>query len=366
MYIKLKIEYLKDWNYFVKRPFIIAGPCGAESEDQIIETSLALAKSNINALRAGIWKPRTRPGPFEGVGEIGLKWIKTAGKITGLPVITEVANPKHVEKVLKAEIDMIWIGARTTVNPFMVEEIAQALKGYNIPVFVKNPVNPDLELWIGAIERLNKVGISKIAAIHRGFSSYEKSIYRNNPNWEIPIELKRRIPELPIICDPSHICGNREMLLSVSQTAMDLNFDGLMIESHINPASALTDEKQQITPSQLEKILSSIIYRNPSIDDLITFSAIEKLREKIDVIDRKILNTIAERMKIARLIGEYKKKENITILQSKRWDEIVTNRVKAGITKDLNKDFILKLFEIIHQEAIYHQDIIMNNDKTEI
>ncbi|MEI6816528.1 MAG: chorismate mutase [Bacteroidota bacterium] len=353
-------------GYKVERPFIISGPCGAETEEQVIETALELAKQPIHLMRAGIWKPRTRPNAFQGAGEVALEWVKQASKLTGIPVTVEVSNHKHVEAALKAGIDVLWIGARTTVNPFTVQEIADSLHGVDIPIMIKNPVNPDLELWIGAIERIAKAGIKNIAVIHRGFSSYEKTIYRNRPNWEIPIEFMRRMPEIPIICDPSHICGKRELLLAVSQVAMDLNYDGLMIESHINPDKALSDAKQQITPVQLGELLGKLICRSTSIDDILTLRMIEGLREKMDKIDFDILDLISKRMDIAKAIGQYKKENNITILQAERWDEVVQNRMLTGLEKELDKDFVKKLFEIIHQESINQQTIIMNADTNEI
>lgn len=358
----MKIDKINHWGFSVGTPLIISGPCSAETEEQVFSTVRALAKQHVHILRAGIWKPRTRPNAFEGVGFVGLQWLKNAGKEVGLPVAVEVANSKHVFEALKLGVDVLWIGARTTVNPFSVQEIADALSGINIPVLVKNPVNPDIELWLGAIERISKAGITKIAAIHRGFSGYEKSKYRNKPHWEIPIELKRRIPELPIICDPSHIAGNTEMLLSLSQIAMDLNYDGLMLESHINPKEALSDAKQQLTPEELGKLLSNLIYRKSSIEDRKILSEIEDLRDNIDQLDNKIIAILAERMGIAEQIGICKKKNNITILQSRRWEEIVKNRIKQGVDKKLTKDFMLKLFEIIHQESIQHQTIVMNDE----
>lgn len=345
-------------------PLIISGPCSAESRDQLMETALQLKKLNrVHVLRAGIWKPRTRPGAFEGIGSIGLEWLKEAKEATGFPTAIEIANAKHAEEALKAGVDILWIGARTTVNPFAVQEIADALVGVKVPVLVKNPVNPDLELWIGALERLSRAGIEELGAIHRGFSSYEKSKYRNKPNWEIPIELRRRIPELPIINDPSHICGNRELLLSVAQTAMDMNFDGLMLESHIDPSVAWSDAKQQVTPADLNKLLNQLVLRKSSIDDAILKNLLEELREKIDVMDTKLITMLSKRMKIAKKIGKYKKEKNVTILQSNRWEEIVNSRLKQGVEKKLSEDFITKLFEIIHQESISQQNQVMNKGK---
>ncbi len=347
-------------GYPVTRPFLVSGPCGAESEEQVMQTAIELAKHPVNLIRAGIWKPRTRPNSFQGIGDIGLQWLKQASVVTGIPVTVEVSNSKHVEAALKAGIDVLWIGARTTVNPFTVQEIADSLHGVDVPVMIKNPVNPDLELWIGAIERIGKAGIKHIAAIHRGFSSYEKTIYRNRPNWEIPIELKRRMRDIPLLCDPSHICGKRELLLAVSQIAMDLNYDGLMIESHIHPDQALSDAKQQITPSQLGELLGDLICRSHSIDDILTLRMIEGLREKMDKLDFDMLDLIAKRMDIAKAIGQYKKENNITILQAERWDEIVQSRMQTGLEKQLDKGFVKKLFELIHQESITQQAEVMN------
>ncbi len=358
---KLKLAGIKDWGFKTSSPLIIAGPCSAETEEQVMETVMALAKQNVQMIRAGIWKPRTRPNSFEGVGFIGLQWLKKAGKEAGLPVCVEVANAKHALDALKLGIEALWIGARTTVNPFAVQEIADALQGVDVPVMIKNPVNTDLELWIGAIERINKAGITKIAAIHRGFSSYEKTKYRNKPHWEIPIELKRRIPELPLICDPSHICGSTDYLLSVSQTAIDLNYDGLIIESHINPKKALSDAKQQLTPEELGELLSKIIYRRVSSDDAKFLSRLEDFRDKIDHLDETLVNMLADRMDVSREIGKYKKEKNITIFQPGRWDEIVRNREKQGTEKKLTVEFVRQLFEIIHQESIHHQNKVMNS-----
>jgi chorismate mutase len=341
--------------------FLISGPCSAESREQMMNTALAVSKSSIDLIRAGIWKPRTRPGSFEGVGSIGLPWLKEAGLAAGLPVAVEVAKPAHVEECLKTGIDVLWIGARTSVNPFLVQEIADALKGTDIPVMIKNPVNPDLELWIGAIERIAKAGSTNLAAIHRGFSTYEKIMYRNNPKWEIPVELKRRLPEIPVFCDPSHICGNTTWLASVSQTAIDLDFDGLMLESHINPLSALSDRNQQLNPEELGLLLQNLVYRRPSIDDKNILNNIESLRNKIDYIDNNLLEILAARMEVARSIGEYKKQANTTILQRMRWEEIVQSRIEMGSEKKLSENFIFQLFEIIHQEAIHQQSGIMNN-----
>lgn len=343
-------------------PLIIAGPCSAETEEQVLSTARQIAKhKRASIFRAGIWKPRTRPGQFEGIGSIGLEWLKKVKAETGLPTAVEVANVKHVYEALRMGIDFLWIGARTTVNPFSVQEIADALKGVNVPVLVKNPVNADLDLWIGAIERIQKAGITKIGAIHRGFSSADKSQYRNKPMWELPIELKRRMPEIPMICDPSHICGNRELLFNVSQNAIDLDYEGLMIETHCDPSVALSDAKQQVTPDELDQILDKIVVRLSNVEDRKFLSSLEDFRDRIDELDHKLITLLASRMEIARSIGEYKKKNGVTILQNSRWSEIVANRTKQGTDKQLTGEFVMKIFESIHQESIHHQKQVMGD-----
>ena len=361
----MNFQALDNWGFRNSRPFIISGPCGVESEEQIHKTAAALSKFNVHLLRGGIWKPRSRPDSFQGIGLEGMKWLKDAGIKNNLPVTVEVASAKHVEESLAAGIDVLWIGARTTVNPFLVQEIADALKGVDIPVLIKNPINPELELWIGAIERVYKSGIQRIAAVHRGFSTYEKTKYRNVPNWQIPIELKRRFPDLPLICDPSHICGQRDMIQSVAQTALDLNYDGLMIESHIDPDHALSDANQQLTPADLGKLLESLIIRSPSTDDIIFLNLLEELRDKIDQMDADVLNMISERMKVAREIGRYKRENKISILQVERWNEILTTRLQFGLNKDLTNDFIVKLYALIHDESILQQTQVMNSLRVE-
>jgi len=345
---------------------IISGPCGVESEKQVHEIAGELSKLNVHLLRGGIWKPRSRPDSFQGIGSEGLRWLKAAGIKNNLPVTVEVASPKHVEEALREKIDILWIGARTTVNPFLVQEIADALKGVNVPVMIKNPINPELELWIGAMERIDKAGIQHIAAIHRGFSTYEKTKYRNVPNWQIPIELKRRYPGLPLICDPSHICGTRELISSVSQTALDLNYDGLMIESHSNPDQALSDSQQQLTPSALKDLLANLVVRSAVIEDVIFRNLLEELREKIDSLDEDILNNISKRMEVAREIGKYKKENNITILQVQRWNEILRTRLQFGMDHELTREFILKMYELIHDESILQQTQMMNRKPVDI
>jgi len=354
-----------DWKFSFPKPLIISGPCGVESEKQIHEVAAELGRLNVHLLRGGIWKPRTRPDSFQGIGSEGLKWLKEAGLANNLPVTVEVANPKHVEEALREKIDVLWIGARTTVNPFLVQEIAEALSGVDIPVMVKNPINPELELWIGAIERIHKTGIKRIAAIHRGFSTYEKTKYRNVPNWQIPIELKRRYPELPIICDPSHICGSRNLIGSVAQTALDLNFDGLMIESHSHPEKALSDSQQQLTPSALKELLSQLVVRSAVVEDVLFLNLLEELRDRIDKLDEEILNKMSDRMEIAREIGKYKKTNNITILQVERWNEILRTRLQFGLDHELTREFILKMYELIHEESILQQTQMMNSEMWE-
>jgi chorismate mutase len=362
MVVKLEKSPIKDWKGYNGRPFLISGPCSAETEEQVMETARQLADLNkVSVFRAGIWKPRTRPNSFEGVGSEGLKWLRRVKQETGLLVGTEVANEKHVYEALKYGIDLLWIGARTSVNPFTVQEISDALNGVDIMVLVKNPVNPDLDLWIGAIERIARAGITRIGAIHRGFSSYEKTLYRNQPNWQLPIELRRRIPDLPIICDPSHISGSRQYLHEISQKAMDLNFDGLMIESHIDPSKALSDAAQQLTPNDLKELLSRLILRNASTDDPKLLDVLGELRQQIDVYDEHLLDLMEQRMKVAETIGRYKKENNITILQSTRWDEIIKKVIVKGQSKGLSAELIDSIFKAIHQESINHQMKVMNN-----
>lgn len=351
---------IDSWPFKFKRPLIISGPCGVESEEQIFEIAKALSKLNIQLLRGGIWKPRTRPDSFQGIGLEGLKWLKAAGAEYNLPVTVEVANPRHVEEALKEKIDVLWIGARTTVNPFLVQEIAEALRGVDVPVMVKNPINPELELWIGAFERLNRSGIKRLMAIHRGFSTFSNSKYRNTPNWQIPIELKRRFPDLPLICDPSHIAGVRSLIPSLSQIALDLNYDGLMIESHMHPENALSDKEQQLTPEELSSILSNLIVRKSSVDDVMFMNLLDELRDQINSIDERILVLMAERMSIAREIGQYKKENNMTILQVERWNQILQTRGQSGEMKELGSDFVFRLLELIHEESIRQQTEIMN------
>ncbi|MFV0397038.1 MAG: chorismate mutase [Bacteroidales bacterium] len=339
-----------------KRPLIIAGPCSAESEEQVLETAKLLSSQGVKIFRAGIWKPRTKPGLFEGVGEEGLRWLKKVKQETGMFTATEVATQRHVFEALKYGVDMLWIGARTTVNPFAVQEVAEALRGTDIPVLVKNPVNPDLDLWIGAFERLQAVGINRIGAIHRGFSTYDKKIYRNIPQWHIPIELRRRIPNLPIICDPSHIGGKRELIAPLSQQAMDLNFDGLMIESHCNPDKAMSDSAQQITPDVLTYIIEHLVIRDTNQ----TTESLSELRRSIDELDNELLAILAKRMRISKEIGTYKKEHNMPVLQAARYDEIFASRINQAVQMGMGDEFMKKVLEAIHEDSIRQQLKIIN------
>ena len=347
------------WN---KRPLIISGPCSAETEEQVIETAKRLSNTGkVDILRAGIWKPRTKPGLFEGIGVIGLSWLMEAKRITGLPVTIEVATAKHVQDALQHDIDMLWIGARTTVNPFSVQEVADALKGVNIPVLIKNPINPDLELWSGAIERLQKAGLKQIGMIHRGFSSYGNTDFRNAPMWHLPIEMKRRFPDMLLVCDPSHICGNRTLLQSIAQISIDLDFGGLMIESHIDPDNAWSDAKQQITPETLVDMLNDLVWRRENTTEQVFITALASLREQINQMDDELLDLLGQRMKIADKIGAYKKTNDITILQTNRWNEILERAFQKGDFLGLSKEFIIKYFDAVHLESINHQNKVMNS-----
>lgn len=359
MIVELELEPISEQGDICERPVIIAGPCSAESEEQVMVTAKELAAMGIKIFRAGIWKPRTRPNAFEGVGSTGLPWLRQVKEETGMLIAIEVANVKHVYEALKFGIDILWIGARTTANPFAVQEIADTLKGVDIPVLIKNPVNPDVELWIGAIERIHAAGIKKIAAIHRGFSIFGQSKYRNHPHWQIPIELKRRIPNIPVITDPSHICGSRERLYEVSQQAMDLNFDGIIIESHPDPDKAWSDPKQQLTPANLKVLLDRIVIRQTELDNGLALT-MEELRSEIDKLDDQIIDIFEQRMQIADQIGQNKKVHNVAILQSKRWDSILNKRLDMGLQKGLSNEFITRVFRAIHQESINHQARIMN------
>jgi chorismate mutase len=366
MKLELNIQPLNTWINIKNEPLIISGPCSAETEDQLLSTAhLLKATGKVSVLRAGIWKPRTRPGEFEGIGSIGLEWLKRAKEETGLPTAVEVANAKHVEEALAAGVDILWIGARSTVNPFTVQEIADALQGVDIPVLVKNPVNPDLQLWIGALERINKAGITKLGAIHRGFSSYEKSAFRNEPMWELAIQLKTLCPELPIINDPSHICGNRELIPYISQKALDLDMQGLMIESHLDPSVAWTDAKQQVTPAALSEMVSKFSLRQPESKNEEFADKLADLRKEIDKIDDLVLQKLAERMSITQKIGEFKRDNKVTILQVNRWDEIMQKRTSFAKALKLDVNFTEKFLELVHGESIRRQTEIMNAGKAE-
>ena len=341
-------------------PLVIAGPCSAETESQVMQIAHDLKDTDVNYYRAGIWKPRTRPGNFEGVGAIGLKWLQRVKEETGLKTATEVANRAHVELALEYDVDLLWIGARSTVSPFIVQEIADALEGTDKVVLVKNPVNPDLSLWIGAVERLHNANIEKLGVIHRGFSSYKKTKYRNLPEWQIAIDLQSKYPDLPIINDPSHISGRRDLIFDVSQTALDLNFDGLMIETHCDPDNAWSDAAQQVTPTRLQEIFKDLKVRKRGDDQADFHAFLDHLRAQIDVLDSSILDALGERMTVAKSIGQLKKDRNVAVLQSNRWNEILGRMILEGEQRNLSEEFILKLFKSIHQESIRHQEKIMN------
>lgn len=340
-----------------KRPVVIAGPCSAETEEQVMETAKDLAKNGVRIFRAGIWKPRTKPGGFEGVGSVGLTWLQEMKKETGMLVATEVANKQHVEEALNAGVDVLWIGARTSANPFAMQEIADSLVGADVPVLVKNPVNPDLELWIGAMQRIYNAGIRQIGAIHRGFSAYGKHLYRNMPQWHIPIELRRRMPELTLICDPSHIGGKRELVAPLSQQAMDMGFDGLIVESHCDPDSAWSDKSQQVTPEVLNFILNMLVVR----DTTQTTESLTLLRQQIDQIDNDLLEALSKRMRISREIGQYKKEHSMPVVQTGRYDDILNSRAAAAEELGMNGDFMKTVYQAIHEESVRQQIEVLNN-----
>jgi len=339
-----------------ERPFVIAGPCSAETEEQVMTTARQLAMKGCHNFRAGVWKPRTKPGGFEGNGEKALPWMQQVKKDTGMLVSTEVATPEHVELALKYDIDILWVGARTSANPFAMQALADSLKGVDVPVFVKNPINPDLELWIGALERLNAAGVKRLGAIHRGFSSYDKKIYRNLPMWQIPIELRRRYPQLPLISDPSHIGGRRELIAPLSQQAMDLGFDGLIVESHCSPDEAWSDARQQVTPDVLDYILSLLVIR----DEKVSTEGISQLRHQIDELDNQLMDLLAKRMRVCREIGQYKKEHNMTVLQTNRYNEILSKRGAQGALCGMAPEFVASVFEHIHEESVRQQIEIIN------
>ncbi|MQP53322.1 MULTISPECIES: bifunctional 3-deoxy-7-phosphoheptulonate synthase/chorismate mutase type II [unclassified Flavobacterium] len=355
---------LRTWldDFQLNHPLVIAGPCSAETEEQVLKIAHELKNSDVSIFRAGIWKPRTRPGGFEGVGEIGLKWLQKAKAETGLLMATEVATAAHVKLALEHDIDVLWIGARTTVNPFAVQEIADALEGTDKIVLLKNPVNPDLSLWIGGLERLYNANIKKLGVIHRGFSTYEKTKYRNNPEWQIAIDLQNRFPDLPLICDPSHITGKRDMIQEVSQQALDLNYDGLIIETHIDPDNAWSDAAQQVTPATLKQMFINLRVRKVSDDESEYNQKMAKLRMQIDEYDGKLLEILGNRMKVADKIGSLKKDKNVAILQNQRWNEILGKMILEGEEKGLSNDFVMLLFKAIHQESINHQEKIIREN----
>jgi len=356
---------LESWLPVKEQPLVISGPCSAESHEQLLGTARQLAAiPQVSVFRAGIWKPRTRPSRFEGVGVEGLKWMQDVKMETGLLTTVEVAHPEHVEAALKHGIDILWIGARTVVNPFSVQELAEALQGVDVPVMVKNPLNPDVKLWIGALERMNSAGIRKLVAVHRGFYYYKHTVYRNQPMWEVPIDLQWKIPGLPVICDPSHICGRRDLLQGVAQKALDLGMSGLMIESHIQPEAALTDADQQITPGRLAEMLENLVVRQFS-GDLAFETRLEHLRREIDKMDAELIDILSKRMKIVEEIGRYKKENNITVLQIRRWSEIIFDRLSIGAAAGLHKEFLMKMLQLVHKESIRKQEEIMGQVEEE-
>jgi len=362
MAAKLDIRPVREWLPQLNNPLLVAGPCSLETEEQTLETAKLLAKDHrVFVYRGGIWKPRTRPGSFEGVGTIGLKWVQKVKQETGLPVCTEVANAHHTGEALNHEIDVLWIGARSTASPFVVQEIADVLKGTDAVVMVKNPVNPDLQLWMGAIERVYRAGIRNIVAIHRGFTPFGETKYRNYPNWQIVIELKRLMPEVPVICDPSHISGKREYLFEIAQKAFDMGLEGLMLESHIDPTCALSDKEQQLTPADLAKLLDRLVIRHQSADNPQFENQLEMLRNRIDSLDNELLEVLSSRMDIVREIGKYKKENNVTALQINRWAHLMEDRVKLGQKLNLNKTFTQILFQLIHEDSVRMQTEIMDN-----
>ncbi len=363
MVTNLKVMPISHWLPKIDNPLLISGPCSLESEEQALSTARELAKDKrVFIYRGGIWKPRTRPGMFEGVGSIGLEWLKLVKQETGLLTGTEVANAQHVEECLKAGVDVMWIGARSTASPFVVQEIADVLKGTDQIIMVKNPVNPDVQLWVGALERLNQAGLKNLVAIHRGFTPFSDTKYRNYPNWKTVIELKRILPNLPIICDPSHISGKREYLFEISQKAFDIGMDGLMIESHIDPSCALSDKDQQVTPADLAKILDKLVIRYASSDDPQFENKLENLRGRIDAIDHEIMEVLAQRMSIVRQIGQYKKENKVTALQINRWAQIMEDREKLAQKLSLDDSFIKALFQLIHEDSVRTQSDIMDNE----
>jgi chorismate mutase len=358
----MSIQPISSWfKGKIESPLIIAGPCSAENRHQVVNTAIELAKLNkVHILRAGVWKPRSRPSSFQGAGDIALEWLVEAKEKTGLMLAVEVATPHHVELALKYGIDALWVGARTSSNPFSVDQLASSLSGVDIPVLVKNPINPDIELWIGILERFLRVGVSKLGAIHRGFSPFQRSIYRNLPKWEVPIDLKSYMPTLPVICDPSHIAGRPELIKGVAQKALDLSMDGLMIESHINPGVALSDAKQQITPEELSALLNDLIFRKLTPSPYDSIDILETLREKIDSLDQQLLELLSQRMDLVKTIGEYKRDNNVAIMQLRRWEEMISSRVDFGKSLGLADDYIKNLLRLVHKESIRKQAEILS------
>ncbi|MGQ8335633.1 chorismate mutase [Sunxiuqinia sp. A32] len=363
MGIELDIRPIKDWLPQLNNPLLISGPCSLETEEQTLETAKQLAKDpRVFIYRGGVWKPRTRPGSFEGVGSVGLKWLQTVKKETGLPVGTEVANAQHTEEALKAGLDVLWIGARSTASPFVVQEIADVVKGTDAVVMVKNPVNPDVQLWMGALERLNQAGIKNLVGIHRGFTPFRETKYRNYPNWKTFIELRRLMPNLPVICDPSHIAGKREYLYEVSQKAFDMGMEGLMLESHRDPSCALSDKDQQVTPAELFAILDKLVIRYSSSPNKQFENQLELLRSRIDALDAELMEVLASRVEIVKQIGQYKKENNVTALQINRWTELMNKRIDTGEKMNLNKTFVQILFQLIHEDSVRMQTEIMDQE----
>jgi chorismate mutase len=361
--MKFEFNPIKDWLPHINNPLLISGPCSLETEQQTLETARLLARDpRVFVYRGGVWKPRTRPGSFEGVGSIGLKWLQKVKKETGLPIGTEVANAHHTEMALKAGLDVLWIGARSTASPFVVQEIADVLKGSNAVVMVKNPVNPDVQLWMGAVERVYNAGIKNIVAIHRGFTPFRETIYRNYPNWQTVIELRRMMPNLPIICDPSHIAGKREYLFEIAQKAFDMGMEGLMLESHIDPSCALSDATQQLTPSDLGILLDRLVIRHETANNPEFENRLDMLRSRIDAIDSELLEMLSSRVEIVKQIGQYKKENNVTALQINRWSQLMENRVNIGKKLDLNEIFIKILFQLIHEDSVRMQTEIMDSE----
>ena len=354
---------MRQWlnNFELDHPLVIGGPCSAETEEQVLKIAHELKDTDVTVYRAGIWKPRTRPGMFEGVGAIGLGWLKKVKEETGLLTATEVANKDHVKLAVDNDVDILWIGARSTVSPFIIQEIADALKGTNKIVLVKNPVNPDLALWLGGVERLYTANIKNLGLIHRGFSTYEKTKYRNIPEWQIAIEVKNRYPDLPMICDPSHIAGRRDLIFDISQAALDLNFEGLMIESHWDPDNAWSDAKQQVTPTRLVEIMKDLKVRKKTTEEEAYKHELNTLRAQIDVVDQTLLDTLGKRMKVAKKIGNLKLTNNVAVLQNKRWNEILGKMILEGQERELSEEFILRVFKAIHQESINKQEKILNS-----